>query len=254
MGRQAIRKAMRSRAQERIDQAAEAQPQGKVPTPITDTKLTMPQLSLSQSQDSPVPLDTDTEDAYRANRSGRSSRHHSNRNSHVPQSPHFIRSANGSNQDVRRALAARRVWPTSGSADGDSGDDIPPVDYGRASPDPPPERDVEETLDSHEQQQQSAQQPPAQPSSPAAFFQRLRTASFSPFSSIRQRGSHVFSNDGTQGGHERPQTFAQSSESSSDDDDLSILSRRLWAATADRSDSLSQEEEVDDGEGQDQDR
>ncbi|KAI0761733.1 hypothetical protein BC629DRAFT_1726055 [Irpex lacteus] len=219
MGRQAIRKAMRSRAQERIDQAAEAQPQGRVPTPITDTKLTMPQLSLSQSQDSPVPLDTDTEDAYKAGRSGRSSRHHSNRNSHVPQSPHFIRSANGSNQDVRRALAARRVWPTSGSADGDSGDDIPPVDYGRASPDPPPERDEEGKRDSHEQLQPApAQQQPTQPSS-------------QPHSSSAC------------GLHRSPHSRLSDS-----------VARMLWAATADRSDSLSQEEEVDDGEGQDQDR
>ncbi|KAI0092473.1 acyl transferase/acyl hydrolase/lysophospholipase [Irpex rosettiformis] len=247
LGRRAVRRAMRTRVQERLDKVTESQPQGKLPTPITDTKLTVPQLALSQSTDSPVPIDTDTEDDYKANRGGRSPRHRSHRNSYTSQSPHLPRSRNDSTQDVRRAFAARRVWPALQPANGDSGDDIPPVDYGRASPDPPPERDGE--VGEQPEQQQSS----ARTASPAAFFQRLRTASFSPFTSIRQRGSRVFGNDPMPNGHERAQTFGQSSESSSDDDDdLSILSRRVWAATADRSDSLSQDEDIDDGEGQDE--
>ena len=99
---------MRNRAQERLEQGSESQPQGKVPTPITGTKVTAPQVTLSQSTESPVPLDTDTEDAYKAGRGGRSPRH---RASHTPQSSHLSRSLNGSNQDVRRAFAARRAWP-----------------------------------------------------------------------------------------------------------------------------------------------
>lgn len=213
----------------------EAEPQGRLLTPITDAKLSAPPITGSLSNDSPVPIDSDAEAAY-VNGSARGHRSHHGRRS-TTQVSHLTRSAGTSNQDLRRLFAARRRWPVNRSPDGESGDDIPSVDYGRATPDPPPEQDPEEP------EPPVVQEPiihaPSPSSSPSALFKRLRKASFSPFASIRQRSSRSLNpgNDFSQ--IER----AQSSESSSDDDDLSILSRRVWAPSTIRVDS----DEPDDG-------
>ncbi|KAI0699797.1 acyl transferase/acyl hydrolase/lysophospholipase [Cytidiella melzeri] len=248
LSRQAIRRAMRTRAQKRLDQTTETKPQGKLPLPITDIKLTAPQVMLSQNQDLPVPLDSDTEDISIMNEIVRPKSNQSGRNSQPFPTAHLARSANMSSQDVRRAFAARRTWPTAQSADGDSGDDISLVDYGRASPDPPPER-VEDVTEPHVNHSSPGEQPSLHTSSPSAFFHRLRTASFSPFSSIRQRNGHAFGNDLATTSHDHGHPSAQSSESSSEDDDLSILSRRRWPRSTPHSDSLSQDDDFD-GEGQ----
>jgi len=241
LGRQAVRRAMRTRAQERADRRAEAEPQDILPSPVTGTKLTAPQIALALSQDSPLPMDSDAEANY-ANGHAKPSRHisRSNRSSQVP---HLTRSANHSSHDVRRAFAARRQWSADRSSpEGDSGDEISPVNYGMALPDPPPERDAEEP---------EAQAPPVHhsslPSSPSAFFKRLRTSSFSPFASLRQRTNHT-GNTTLTAPHDYLQVPRdQSSESSSGDDDLSIMSRRVWAASPARTDSPDD----DDGEGED---
>lgn len=229
LGRQAIRRAMRTRTQERTKVHTEAEPKGQLPSPDTGTKLGAPQIALALSNDSPLPMDSDVEAAY-VNGNGvvrppHRERNHSRRST---QTPHIGRSPTPSSQDIRRAFAARRRWPVNHSPEGDSGDDIPRVDYGRATPDPPPE---------HEPEQPEPQEPMLQlhpsslPASPSALFKRLRNASFSPFASMRQRNSRGSGNSVT------PQDYLevepdQSSESSTDDDDLSILSRRVWAPSS----------------------
>ena len=134
-------------------------------------------------------------------------------------------------------------WPTmdSGNSD-DSNDDIPTIDFGRASPDPPQDREPEE------REPPIAQTPiihsPHIPPSPSALFQRLRTASFNPLASIR-RTSFFGSNrdlaaDAASFRSGNSNMRLASSESSSDDDDLSIASKMVWNQL---DDSLSDEED-----------
>lgn len=178
-------------------------------------------------------MDSDVEQAYAQGTtrpSYRRSYSKSKRGPSVPSSPR-VNAARSS---------ARLRWPTTNgpTQDGDSGDDIPEIDFGRTSPDPPPEREAEEP------ELPIAQSPilhsPHIPPSPSALFRRLRTASFSPFASIRRSGFF--------GANTAPAAEADSksvsvrmasSDSSSDDDDLSIASKRVWHAFAD---SLSDEE------------
>lgn len=213
LGRQAVRRAMRTRAQERVEQKIESLPREQLPPPITDTKASVPGLSQSQSQDSPLAMDSDSEGGFQ-NGGSRPQSRRSRRPTHLHGSS---RSTGISAQELRRAFA-RRPWITSQhAADGDSGDDIPQVDYGAATPDPPPDQELEE----QQAEPPVAQDPVVQgPPSPSALFKRLRTASFSPFSSMRNR-SRLFGINGKE--PEEPATVG-SSESSSDDDDLSVLS------------------------------
>ena len=123
------------------------------------------------------------------------------------------------------------------------------MDYGRATPDPPPEREPEEPEPPVVQEPMvhahHVSAAPSLTSSPSALFKRLRNASFSPFASIRQRSSRSL-NPNANGGHDQmDRDRGQSSESSSDDDDLSILSRRVWAPSTVRDDSDEQDHERD---------
>lgn len=234
LGRQAIRRAMRSRAQER----AEAEPQGRLPPPITGTKLSAPMMGPSHSTDSPLPMDSDAEAAY-ANGSTRPRlrRNHSRRST----TQISLNSPNASAQDLKRAFAARRRWPTNRSPDGDSGDDIPQIDYGRATPDPPPEPDSDPEAEEQElpaATTASTAQSSSIPASPSLLFKRLRNASFSPFATMRRRNSRLFGS----GFAQDAQQPSGSSESSSEDDDISVLSRRVWNAS---NASISDEDDAD---------
>ncbi|PSR73375.1 hypothetical protein PHLCEN_2v10667 [Hermanssonia centrifuga] len=237
LGRQAIRRAMRTRAQERAELKAESEPQGKLPTPITDTKIALPMsMSASISSETPVPVDSDAETAY----TNKSQRHkHSRKSSQTVRSPDAP-VASGSNQDSRRLLRRRR---TTSLRNADSGDDIPGIDYWTPTPDPPPDYEPEESKPPLVQSPM-VESPSLSPS-PSTLFKRLRTTSFSPFNSIRRGG--LFSNGGVKdvGQQDSQSVVVASSDSSSDDDDLSIDSRRVWGAVAD---SLSDGE----GDGDDQ--
>ena len=235
LGRQAVRRAMRTRAQERMEQKLESIPQAPLPPPITGTQAPVPGLSQSTSQDSPLAIDSDTEADFRHGNSRPHSKRHSRRGtgSHVSG---FSRTQGISAQELRRAFANRRPWITSPVTDGDSGDDIPQVDYGRATPDPPPGGE-----DVGPPDLLSAPSPMLQntsvPASPSALFKRLRTSSFF------RRGSRIF---GASGDNNAEQDgVAASSESSSDDDDLSILSRRTVHRVS--RDSFSDEDDEYDG-------
>lgn len=244
LGRQGVRRAMRTRAHERNEQEVTSEPRERLPLPVTGTNLIVPGLSISQSQDSAMILDSDTE-VDLVNRHSRShSRRHSRRSSHNPGSS--SRASGLASPDLRRSLASRRSWITT-QEDGDSDDDIPDVDYGTAPPDPPPGREG-----SHEIS--PAQSPLAQhsrPSSPSTLLKRLRTASFSPFATMR-RGSRIFGGNAENGvAHEaNSNVVAASSESSSEDDDLSILSRRTWRRSNGQ-ESFSEDDEYDGNDAQD---
>lgn len=233
---------MRTRAQKRAEQKLESQPQEQLPAPIIDTKMSAPGLTQSQSQDSPMAIDSDTEADFR-NDSTRPQSRRNRRSAHIHGSA--AASTGISAQEIRRAFANRRPWITSyQNAEGDSGDDIPHIDYGAATPDPPPEREPVE------QPEPPVSQPPlfnstSMPTSPSALFNRLRTASFSPFSSIRNRGRIFGAKEG-----EQPVAMA-SSESSSDDDDLSILSGRRNQPRNVRDSYSDEDEEYDAHESQD---
>lgn len=223
-----MRRAVRSKAQAR----AEAEPQGKVPTPVTDTKLVSPALALNLSGngETPVPMDSDVEQAYAQGSSKpphRRSRNRSTKGSSTPNSPR-----------IKNRNVSRRRWPTTGMAngadaqDGDSGDDIPEIDFGRASPDPPPERDAED------REPPAVQDPmvhsPHIPASPSALFKRLRTASFSPFATIRRSGFFGTNAVPVEQDARSVSVRLASSESSSDeDDDLSLAARRVWDTIGD---------------------
>ena len=72
------------------------------------------------------------------------------------------------------------------------------------------------------------------PSSPSALFKRLRTASasFSPFASIRRSGFFANAAVADQDNKSASVRLA-SSDSSSEDDDLSIASKRVWGVFGD---------------------
>jgi hypothetical protein len=229
---------MRTRAQERVEQRIESQPQGPLPPPVTDTNTPLPSLMApSNSRDSPLAIDSDTEVDF-ANSNSRSHSKRQSRKGINGHNSHLSRASGISGQDLRRAFGDRRPWITSPATEGESGDDIPQVDYGRATPDPPPEREPVEQPEPPAAQSPMVQNP-SLPSSPSTLLKRLRTASFSPFSTIR-RGSRIF------GGREGPAAPEQngavpSSESSSDDDDLSIISRHT--VHRNNRDSYSDEED-----------
>lgn len=209
LGRQAVRKAMRTRLQARTDQTQETEPQGRLPMPVADTRLSAPPMNQSLSGETPLPVDSEAEAAY-ANGTARPRLHRR----------HLSARSTASAQDLR----ARRRWSAVRVTEGDSGDDIPNVDYGRATPDPPPDNDPGQTSPAvvHSPMLHTHPAPP----SPSALFRRLRTASFSPFSTMR-RGSRIFGKEEPPVQAAQPGATPASSESSSDDDDLSVLSRRL---------------------------
>ena len=227
-GRQAVRRAMHSKAQSRTETEAEAEPEGKVPRPITDTKIVSPALALTLSGggESPVPADSDVEQAIVQG----TPRPSYTRRSYSKTRKSSSQASGSPRVSATRSVARRRFPSTSNVAqagDSDDDDEIPKIDYGRASPDPPPDREAEQ------QEPPMVQEPmlqaPQIPPSPSALFKRLRTTSFSPFASLRRSG--LFGKDAAADPDARSVSIRMaSSESSSDDDDLSVASRRVWDA------------------------
>ncbi len=223
LGRQAVRKAMRSKSQARAEAASVAEPQGRVPLPITDTKLVAPALALnlSGSGETPVPVDSDAEQAYTQSASRPQ---HKRQYSKSTRSP--LAQASGSSS----LRSPRKRWSSINlRQEADSDEDIPVIDFGRASPDPP-DREGEGS------EPQVVQTPfvhsPRAPASPSALFQRLRTVSLSPFATIRRSG--FFGKDaGLPVPPDQQSLRVATSDSSSTDDDLSIASKRVWNTLGD---------------------
>ncbi|CAL1700663.1 unnamed protein product [Somion occarium] len=206
LGRQAVRKAMQPRGREGG--------RGEVPFPGTAIQVPAPVMTPTSSLSAEaIPMDSDIERAY-LNGSARPPKRHPSRKT-SPVRPTLGSRLAFPSQDGRHTSTIRRRWAVSANH-GEEGDaePIPEIDYGRATPDPPPPPTEAE-------EQQLSHTPPI-PASPGTLFKRLRTASatFSPFASLRRNGRFL--------GPQQDQTSEHtwSAESSSDDDDLSVDSRR----------------------------
>ncbi|KAH9853463.1 patatin-domain-containing protein [Lenzites betulinus] len=214
LGRQSVRKAMQSGSRERATAKIESLPQEPVPLPNTGTKLPVfaaPPLLANTASEEPLPMDTDAEAAY-INGSGERSSVASQ-----PSTSHREPSENGHN---RRHQPRRRRTPLAVHPDEDL-HDITEGDFGAATPDPPPPPSGSDTdrLSIHRGHH-------ARASETSSLFKRLRKASlnaaFSPFSSLRRLPRSLVGEGQTEATPEP----VWSGDSSSDDDDLSILSTR----------------------------
>ncbi|CDO75595.1 hypothetical protein BN946_scf184858.g35 [Trametes cinnabarina] len=206
LGRQAVRRAMQSRSRERMATKFESMPQERVPEPNTGTKLptlTAPPMT-AQASEAPLPMDTDAEAAY-INDSG--------------EHPTALQASGSHNSASERQSRRRRTHNSMRS--GHSSHQV--GGFGGATPDPPPPPSGSET-DRHSTHHHHHGR-----GSTSSLFSRLRkssfTAAFSPFASLRRqplspRGQQL------EGQQEQTQDPAWSGDSSSDDDDLSILSTR----------------------------
>ncbi|EMD40725.1 hypothetical protein CERSUDRAFT_111304 [Gelatoporia subvermispora B] len=206
LGRQAIRRLTQTRAQERSAARLESQPQERLPAPITGTKAASssdPPM-VATASDGPMPVDTDAETAYVNGASGRLSR-----------TPPSDKDDTG-NLDTRRTYAGRRRWTSNFLNSGGHADIVEEADYGGATPDPPPPASDQEAERAHHA-------PPG--CATESFLKRLRrrasmSTGLSSFAALRRnRGADAHSARG-----DAEPTW--SGDSSSDDDDLSVFSRR----------------------------
>ncbi|EIW61949.1 patatin-domain-containing protein [Trametes versicolor FP-101664 SS1] len=217
LGRQSVRRAMQSGSRERMANKIESMPQEPVPPPNTGTNLPTflaPPVMATITSEEPLPMDTDAEAAY-INGS-------SHRGSLVPQaSTSSHRDRDHPEHGSGRHQPRRRRTPISVHADG-SLDDIAEGDFGAATPDPPPPPSGSET-DRHSTHSRGHH---ARASDTSSLFKRLRKASlgaaFSPFASLR-RPMRSPQAEGQVVATPEP---VWSGDSSSDDDDLSVMSFR----------------------------
>ncbi|PCH41001.1 patatin-domain-containing protein [Wolfiporia cocos MD-104 SS10] len=212
LGRQAVRRAQQTRGQERVTQKIEAMPQERIPTPNTGTKLPTGAGALLAPpvMESPLPIDTDAEAAYYNNA-------HRGAEGDTGSSSHPL--ANGASHGSRRPSIRRRQWIAhivnkEGEAAEQEGESR------GATPDPPPPAESDRL-----HAQSLSRQASISATNPVEFLRWLGNGSiagsFSPFASLR-RGSKQTISDNQQESVMDP----WSGDSSSDDDDLSILSRR----------------------------
>lgn len=202
LGRQAVRRALHSRGQDRLSQRLEGLPQERIPSPITGTKLAS--TSEPPSPDAPLPVDTDAETAYFDGPHGR--------NITPTSGARFGTAARDSHRSVRRR------WKINHRANnGASPQMMESSEYRGATPDPPPpdtDTDVEENAHVSNHMIQDGEEP-------IGFFKRFRTtsipASFSPFTTLRRNRGNPSDN------HSVEQSW---SGDSSSDDDLSLNSRQ----------------------------
>ena len=202
-GRQTIRKLMQPRTGERTAHRVDAQ--GTILPSMTVTKSTAPPITPGISLEGPLPMDSDAEVAF--TNGMRPHRLHQHKLAAISPSATLV---------GQRAAATRRRWSVSYARQAENADPIAETDYGRATPDPPPLTEAEADR---------AGAPPS-PTSAAGFLKRLRTASatFSPFSSLRRMDR--VTGKGTSSQAESLMDPPWSGDSSSDDDDLSMDSRR----------------------------
>ncbi|TFY57916.1 hypothetical protein EVJ58_g6735 [Rhodofomes roseus] len=210
LGRQAIRKSMQARSQ--ASRKGEAAPQGRIPEPNTGTKLPVVAGTpvVSTLSEGPLPMDTDAEAAY-LSRAQREEQRNAAPAAFPLQSP-----GAGSSEGRRTTGRRRRVQSVVEQVEKEAARD---EDRGGATPDPAPQPG------DNQQQQAYAQARQASTShaSPVEFFRRLGQGSpFSTFASLRGKNKPRPGDSP----HEANGEPAWSGDSSSDDDDLSIISRR----------------------------
>ncbi|TFK91801.1 patatin-domain-containing protein [Polyporus arcularius HHB13444] len=205
LGRQSVRRALHSRVSERVATKIESQPQQPVPPPNTGTKLPTiaPPISLAHSEE-PLPMDTDAE-ALMINGDGDSDGRASP--PHESSSLQSIHESGSTRSQPRRRHSRRASYHRDGSFDGD---------FGGATPDPPPPPSGSET-DRHSGRHTN----PSTHNVNGNLFKRLsRTSLRAAFNSFRRPAPMSASEREL----EPEQTWSE--DSSSDDDDLSILSKR----------------------------
>ncbi|KAI0832430.1 patatin-domain-containing protein [Trametes gibbosa] len=239
LGRQSVRRAMQSGLRERAAAKVESMPQEPV-LPNTGTNVptfAVPPLLAKTASEEPLPVDTDAEAAYINDTGERSSVGSQPSTSHRDQSEH---GPNRHHQPRRRRtpLAMHSDQNLLGLIEGD---------FGAATPDPPPPPSGSDT-DRHSTHRGHH----TRASDTSSLLKRLRKASlgaaFSPFSSLRRPPRSPLG----EGQSEATPGPVWSGDSSSDDDDLSLLSsRRSRFPSAfelhqelDRNESAASEEEM----------
>ncbi len=215
LGRQSVRKALQGGSNDRVTARAESMPLGPVPRPATGTQLpglAVPPLSSLAPTEDPLPMDTDAE-ALMLNGDGKSS-----------PSPPAPRRRNSRHDLPESSLG--RPQPRrrrSGASFGSFRD--PDGDYGGGTPDPPPHSgsDDHDGYPVQHERQNSSQQ---SQSHGGSILRRLsRTSLRAAFNSLRRPNPPtVTSAHSKRASVDLEQTW--SGDSSTDDDDLSILSRR----------------------------
>lgn len=208
LGRQAVRRAMHARGQ--ASRKGESSSQGRLPEPNTGTKLPMvagaplvPTLS-----EGPMPMDTDAEAAYLSRAQREEQRNAAPAAAPPPGNAEGRRGAGARRRRVQNVVeqiereAAREEERNRG-----------------ATPDPPPPMLLAPQPQPAENQTRS---PASSHANPVEFLRRLGAGSpFSTFASLRGRNKPRSATDSPQEGD-----AAWSGDSSSDDDDLSVISRR----------------------------
>lgn len=209
LGRQSVRKALHSRSNDRATAKIESMPQEPVPQPNTGTKLPnipVPPMSSAAPTEEPLPMDTDAE-ALMLNGEGERRSAPSPPQRHHPQPD--LPEAGPSRLQPRRRYSRASVnshrEPVLGS------------DYGGATPDPPPHSaDEDHRPNQHEKQSSSHLH--------GGILRRLsKTSLRAAFNSLR-RPAPTPSAPSKRGSVDYEQTWSE--DSSTDDDNLSILSRR----------------------------
>ncbi|CCM01576.1 uncharacterized protein FIBRA_03636 [Fibroporia radiculosa] len=216
IGRQAVRRALHPRVQERSAHRSDATPQERVPVPNPDTKFPVTSSTPigSAPSEAPLPVDTDVETAYFLNsiRDNKPVASGSNGTSSSLTSGHSL--------DPRRPSLRRRQLAPNPSRRVEN--DTAREERGGATPDPPPPP----SNSSSQHALPLTRHASSSHVNPVEFLRRLGngsiTGSFSPFSSIRRSSKQLVS-ETLQDSMAEP---TWSGDSSSDDDDLSILSRR----------------------------
>ncbi|EPT03811.1 hypothetical protein FOMPIDRAFT_138969 [Fomitopsis schrenkii] len=198
LGRQAVRRAMQARGQ--ASRRGEAAPQGRLPEPNTGTRLPMVAGTpiVSTLSEGPLPMDTDAEAAYLS------------RAQREEQRTVLLAPAPG-NADARRATGGRRRRVQSAveqiERESTRGEERRSATLDALPAFQPVESQARHASSSH--------------GNPVEFLRRLGAGSpFSTFASLRGKNKPRLGTDSPQEGE------AWSGDSSSDDDDLSIISRR----------------------------
>ncbi|KAI0719545.1 patatin-domain-containing protein [Cerioporus squamosus] len=205
LGRQSVRRALHNRAGERVVSKIESQPQQPVPPPNTGTKLpaVAPPISLAPSEE-PLPMDTDAEALMiNGDGDGRASPVHESR------SLQSIPESSSTRSQPRRRHSRRSSYHRDGAFDGD---------FGGATPDPPPPPSGSET-DRYSGRHTNS--PTHHTHVNGNLLKRFsRTSLRAAFNSFRRPARPSPSEMEV----EPEQTWSE--DSSSGDDDISILSRR----------------------------
>ncbi|EJF61243.1 patatin-domain-containing protein [Dichomitus squalens LYAD-421 SS1] len=231
IGRQSVRKALHSRVHDRAVAKIESMPQEPVPQPNTGTKLPsipVPPISSAAPTEEPLPMDTDAE-AFMLNGDGE-------RRS-PPSPPQRRHSQHDLPEPGPSRLHPRRRYSRSHR------ESVLGSDYGGATPDPPPHSADEDRYPVQHEKQSSSHLHGGilrhlSKTSLRAAFNSLRRPAPTP-SAPSKRGSVDFEQ-------------AWSEDSSTDDDDLSILSRRRssrYPSAFELQTALQQQQSTDEDDG-----